>query len=215
MFKKTNSNQGAIMKKYILAIGLGVLGFTSSGFAAATVGQPAPDFSVVDSQGKTQSLAAYKGKYVVLEWLNHGCPFVRKHYDVGNMQKLQETYAAKGVVWLSVVSSAKGKEGYVDAAGAEKERADNKSKAAAILLDAEGKVGKLYDAKTTPHMFIIDPSGKLIYAGAIDDKASADSKDIATSKNYVSKALDEALAGKPVADASTKAYGCSVKYGSK
>lgn len=195
---------------------LGLLSFVFAAAlsqAAPAVNQPAPDFSATDSTGKTVKLSDYKGKYVVLEWLNHGCPFVRKHYDAGNMQKLQETYTGKGVVWLSIVSSAPGKEGHVTPAEAEKERAENKSKATAILLDPEGKVGRLYGAKTTPHMFVINPAGNVVYMGAIDSKSSTDSADIPSSTNYVAAALDAAMAGQPVKTAETKPYGCSVKYG--
>jgi len=200
------------MQKYLL-VALAAFGFTALSHAAdPKVGDAAPEFTLTDSQGQAHSIASFQGKYVVLEWLNHGCPFVRKHYDSNNMQKLQETYTGKGVVWLSIVSSAKGKEGFVDGAAAQAERAENKSKATAILLDGDGKVGKLYGAKTTPHLFVINPVGKLIYMGAIDDRPSVDPKDVAGAKNYVARALDQAMSGKTVTNASTKAYGCSVKY---
>jgi len=191
----------------VLAVGL-------SGFAGAAVevGKAAPDFTLPASNGSNVSLASFKGKYVVLEWFNDGCPFVKKHYEPGNMQKLQETYAAKDVVWLTINSSAKGKQGHTDAKGAEELRAKWAIKSQATLLDSAGKVGKLYGAKTTPHMFIINPEGNVIYQGAIDDKDTTDSADIATSKNFVAAALDAALAGKAVETASTKPYGCSVKY---
>ena len=202
------------MKRSLLALTMSLLA-VSSVFADPTIGKAAPDFTATDSRGKTQSLSAYKGKFVVLEWTNHGCPFVHKHYDSGNMQKLQETYTGKGVVWLSVISSAEGKEGYVTPADAEKERAEYKSKATAIILDPKADLARLYIAKTTPHMFIINPEGNLIYMGAIDNKPSTDAADIPSSINYVSQALDAALAGKSVKTASTKSYGCSVKYASK
>lgn len=187
-------------------------GLASVLYAAAPAGKAAPDFTLPATDGKSYKLSDHKGKYIVLEWYNTGCPFVRKHYDGSNMQSLQDKYTKAGVIWLSINSSAKGKEGYFDAKGAEEDRVKNNSKATAMLLDPEGKVGRLYGAKTTPHMFVIDPQGVVVYAGAIDDKNSADSADIATSKNYVSAALDSALAGQPVATKETKPYGCSVKY---
>lgn len=185
-----------------------------SGIAAAEVatGSAAPDFSLADTKGQQVSLSQFKGKFVVLEWINHGCPFVRKHYDSGNMQALQGEYTAKGAVWLSINSSAPGKEGHSSPIQADELTAQNNAVPSAVLLDADGKVGRLYGAQTTPHMFIIDPNGLLIYQGAIDDKPSADPADIAQSKNYVRAALDEAMAGKAVSHASTKSYGCSVKY---
>jgi peroxiredoxin len=180
--------------------------------AQAAVGQPAPAFSAADTNGKTHSLDAYKGKWVVLEWTNHECPFVVKHYGSGNMQKLQKAYTAKGAVWLSVISSAPGKQGHVSAAQANALTQERKASPSAVLLDPEGQVGRAYGAKTTPHMYVIDPAGKLVYAGGIDDKPSTDPADIATSNNLVSAALDAAMAGKPVAIATSAPYGCSVKY---
>jgi peroxiredoxin len=175
-------------------------------------GGKAPGFTVVDSQGQTHKLSQYKGKTVVLEWLNHGCPFVVKHYKKGNMQGLQKKWTAKGVVWLSVASSAAGKQGYMDAAGTEKARKDKKSSATAILLDADGKVGKKYGAKTTPHMFVIDGDGKVAYQGAIDDKPSTDTADIRGAVNHVDAALTALAEGKPVETPVTQPYGCGVKY---
>jgi len=180
--------------------------------ADAVVGQAAPAFEGTDANGKAQNLTTYKGKWVVLEWFNKDCPFVKKHYGVGNMQKIQKDYTDKGVVWLSVLSSAKGKEGYTDAATALKVSAENKSAATAVILDEKGTIGKAYGAKTTPHMFIINPEGKVVYAGGIDDNDSANPKVIATSKNYVRLALDESLAGKPVTVSTARPYGCGVKY---
>lgn len=176
------------------------------------VGTNAPDFSATDSKGKTQSVSQYKGKYVVLEWFNPDCPFVKKHYGGGNMQKLQEEFTGKGVVWLSIDSSAPGKEGHLTAEQAEKKIAEWKTKQTALVLDPDGKAGQTYGAKNTPHMFIINPEGKVIYAGAIDSKASPNPADIADSTNYVKVALDESMGGKPVTTANTKPYGCSVKY---
>lgn len=179
---------------------------------AAKVGEPAPAFTAVDSNGKQVSLSQYKGKFVVLEWHNKDCPFVKKHYDSGNLPRLQKEWTAKQVIWLSIISSAPGKQGHVDGAGANQDVKEHNAAPTVTLLDPKGEVGKLYGAKTTPHMFIVSPQGQLIYNGAIDDKASADAADIATSKNYVSQALTEALAGKAVSQATTPPYGCSVKY---
>ena len=180
--------------------------------ADATVGQPAPLFSAPDATGAARSLVTYKGKWVVLEWVNHECPFVQKHYGSGNMQKAQKAATAKGAVWLSVNSSAPGKQGALDGKLAAKMVAEKGAAPAAVLLDPDGKVGHAYGAKTTPHMFVIDPKGTVVYAGAIDDKPSTDQADVATAKNFVLAALDEAMAGKPVTTASTQPYGCAVKY---
>jgi peroxiredoxin len=180
--------------------------------AAPEVGKAAPEFSAVGSDGKTYDLKSLAGKYVVLEWLNHGCPYVKKHYEGGNMQSLQKEYTAKGVVWLSVISSAPGKQGHASAGEANAAVKEHGAHPTAVLLDESGMVGRLYDAKTTPHMFVIDPSGVLVYAGAIDDQPSFDAESLTGAKSYVRAALDEAMAGKPVTVASTKAYGCSVKY---
>ncbi len=179
---------------------------------AVRVGDAAPNFTGVDSNGKTHELSEYKGKYVVLEWHNQGCPYTRKHYTSGNMQSLQKEWTAKGVVWLTIISSAPGQQGYVTAAEENSYMARMHAAPTAALLDPDGKIGHLYNAKTTPHMFVIDPSGKLIYEGAIDDHATPDVSDISQSKNYVSDALTEAMQGKQVATAYTRPYGCSVKY---
>ncbi len=176
------------------------------------IDKPAPTFTLKDVEGKSHSLADFKGKFVVLEWINFDCPFVGKHYRSNNMQKLQKTYTAKGVVWLSICSSAPGKQGYFTAEVIKKRLAEAKATPTAYLIDADGTAGKLYGAKTTPHMFIIDPKGTLIYAGGIDDIRSTDVADIAKAKNYVTAALEEALAGKPVTEKVTTPYGCSVKY---
>jgi peroxiredoxin len=180
--------------------------------SSSLVGKPAPDFTLTDSNGKSHSLGKFKGKVVVLEWFNHGCPFVRKHYESGNMQKLQKEYTAKGVVWLSICSSAEGKQGFASGAGHNAEAREAGAEPTAILIDADGKVGRLYGARTTPDMYVINKKGTLVYAGAIDDKRTTDIADVATAKNYVKEALDEVLEGKAVATASTKPYGCSVKY---
>ncbi len=179
---------------------------------ALDVGTQAPAFSLPGASGQVVNLAALKGRTVVLEWLNHGCPFVRKHYDSGNMQALQRKYTDKGVVWLSVVSSAPGKQGHVDVNGAKTEKAQNKSAASDILLDPTGKVGQIYGAKTTPHMYVIDKDGVLVYQGAIDSRPSTDQADVKGAVNFVAAALDATLAGRKPAQAETKAYGCGVKY---
>jgi peroxiredoxin len=176
------------------------------------VGSAAPEFSTPDANGKTQSLSQYKGKYVVLEWFNPDCPFVKKHYGGGNMQKLQEDYTSKGVAWLTIDSNAPGTEGNLTPEQAQKIMAQWKTKQTALLLDPESKVAKLYGAKNTPNMVVINPEGKIVYEGAIDSKASPNPADIPSSTNYVKSALDESLAGKPVSNAQTKPYGCSVKY---
>lgn len=180
--------------------------------ALPKIGAAAPDFALTDSNGKSQKLSDYKGKTIVLEWFNKGCPFVKKHYGSSNMQTAQKKYVDKGTVWLTMISSAEGKEGYETAAEANKTRTEWKLASTATLLDPKGDVGRTYGAKTTPHMFIIDPKGTLVYNGAIDSIASAEKEDIAKSENYVASALDLMAAGKPVKVSSTTPYGCSVKY---
>ena len=180
--------------------------------ADAVVGQPAPAFTLPAANGKTHALADFAGKVVVLEWWNPECPFVGKHYGSGNMQKLQKEWTAKGVVWLTVSSSAPGKQGHVDGAKAEAFMKEKSGAPTAVLLDPEGKVGRAYGAKTTPHMFVIDGKGRVVYAGGIDDKPSTDRADVATAKNYVAAALGEVLAGKPVSTPTSSPYGCGVKY---
>lgn len=175
-------------------------------------GKPAPEFTAIDSSGKPVTLSALKGKTVVLEWTNHDCPYVKKHYGTGTMQKLQQDATQQGVVWLSVVSSAKGKQGYVVGLEADKLTADRKAAPTSVLLDPDGNLGRLFGATTTPHMFVVDKSGTLAYMGGIDDKPSTSRESIATARPYVREALDAMAAGKPVATASTRPYGCSVKY---
>src|SRR2546423_14764024 len=201
------------MKTKLLTSLLTLAAFTAL-FAADSpaVGTNAPDFSLTDSKGKTQSVSQYKGKYVVLEWFNPECPFVKKHYGSGNMQKLQEEFTGKGIVWLSFDSSAPGLEGNLTAEQANAKMADWKTKQTALVLDPDGKAGRTYGAKNTPHMFVINPEGKIVYEGAIDSKATPNPSDISSSTNYVKVALEESLAGKTVSNANTKPYGCSVKY---
>lgn len=189
------------------------LALSLAAIAGPEVGQPAPAFSVLDASGKTVSLADFKGQPVVLEWTNDGCPFVKKHYDSGNMQQLQKTYTAKNVTWLTVISSAPGKQGHADGNKARQLSADRGAAPTTVLLDESGAVGRLYDAKTTPHLFVIDGNGRLVYAGGIDSVPTADPADIANATPYLKNALDEVLAGKPVTAARTKPYGCSIKYG--
>src|SRR6201982_2932340 len=176
------------------------------------VGSAAPDFSAPDATGKTQSLSEYKGKYVVLEWFNPECPFVKKHYGSDNMQKLQKEYTDKGVVWLTIDSNAPGTEGNLTPEQAQKVASSWKTQQTALLLDPDGKVGRAYGAKNTPNMVIINPEGKIAYEGAIDSKATPNPADIPSSTNYGKAALDQSLAGKSVSSTQTKPYGCSVKY---
>jgi cytochrome oxidase Cu insertion factor (SCO1/SenC/PrrC family) len=185
---------------------------TASVYASPEVGKRAPDFTLTDLSGRKHELSDLKGKFVVLEWVNFGCPFVRKHYGSENMQKLQKEVVDKGVVWLSICSSAPGKQGNESPDAAKSGLARFGSAATAYLVDADGKVGRLYKAKTTPEMFVINPEGVLIYAGAIDDKPTPDPSTVAGSNNYVEAALNEATSGKSVSVPSTKPYGCSVKY---
>lgn len=179
---------------------------------AATVGQPAPAFEVKDASGKTVKLADFKGKHVVLEWTNPGCPFVVKHYGAQNMQALQKDAAAKNVVWLAVSSTAPGQTDYLAPGALAAKYQAWGAAPAAMLMDDNGAVGKAYGAKTTPHMYVIDPKGTLVFAGGIDDKRSANPADIPGAKNFVKAALAESLAGKPVSTPTATPYGCSVKY---
>jgi peroxiredoxin len=179
---------------------------------AAKIGEAAPDFTATASNGKTIHLADFRGKYVVLEWHNNGCPYVGKHYRSGNMQKLQKEWTGRGVVWLTILSSAPGKQGYVSANEENDYLAKMQAAPTAALLDPNGEVGHLYDAKTSPQMVVIDPKGMLIYSGAIDDKPTTDLEDVQGATNYVSLALEQSMAGKPVQTAATRPYGCSVKY---
>jgi len=181
-------------------------------FAQAVVGSPAPDFTATDSRSQSHSLHQYRGKYVVLEWHNQGCPYTRKHYVSGNMQALQKEWTAKGVVWFTVISSAPGQQGYQTDAQENAYLEQMHAAPTAVLMDGQGKLGHLYNAKTTPEMYVIDPSGKLIYEGAIDNRPTPDVGDIKGADNYLSDALMESMAGEPIAHSYTRSYGCSVKY---
>ena len=198
--------------KVIALISLIVANSFTAAFAQLEVGKPAPDFTLKDTAGKEVKLSDYKGKFVVLEWVNYGCPFVKKHYGVKNMQKLQKEFTDKGAVWLSICSSAPGKQGNMPPAEAAAETKALGAASTAYLIDEDGKVGNLYGARTTPEMYIVDPTGKLVYQGAIDDRSSPDPATLEGATNYVKVALTEAMAGKPVTTPVTKSYGCSVKY---
>ena len=190
------------------AVGFGVM---QAHAATATVGQAAPDFTATDALGKSHKLSDFKGKHVVLEWTNPGCPFVVKHYG-GNMQALQSEFTGKGVVWLSVNSTEKESRDYLAPAKLTAWKTEKLAKPTAVLMDESGRIGQLYSAKTTPHMYIVSPRGVLVYAGAIDSVPSAQVADIKTATNYIRQGLNEALSGKAISTASTRPYGCSVKY---
>ncbi|MDF2177262.1 thioredoxin family protein [Aliiglaciecola sp. CAU 1673] len=192
----------------ILAVGIGLAMATQ----ALEIDSAAPNFSLTDSKGQAHALSDFKGKTVVLEWTNHLCPYVQKHYGSGNMQALQKRYTEQGVIWLSIISSAPGKQGFVSAAEAEKLTEDRKASPTAVLFDPSGEVGKLYDAKTTPHMYIIDEAGVLRYAGAIDSIKSANPADIPKAVNYVTAAMDAMAKDESIKQNMTVPYGCSVKY---
>ncbi len=181
--------------------------------AAVKVGEAAPDFTATASNGKKFHLADYRGKYVVLEWHNNGCPYVGKHYNSGNMQRLQKQWTSQGVAWFTILSSAPGNQGYVTASQENDYMAKMQAAPTAALLDPTGGIGHLYDAKTSPQMVVINPQGVVIYDGAIDDKPTTDLNDVPGSKNFVNLALEQAMAGKPVETPATRPYGCSVKYG--
>ena len=198
----------ALLPILIAALALGA----AQAWAQAAVGAAAPGFTLTDTKGAAHALADFAGKPVVLEWTNPDCPFVKKHYGAKNMQALQAKYVAQGVVWLSVCSSAPGKQGHYPADEWNRILAEQGSAATALLMDPDGQVGLAYGAKTTPHLFVIDAAGNLVYAGAIDDNPSTDSADIPGARAYVAEALDAVLAGTPVPVAQTKPYGCSVKY---
>ncbi len=198
-----------------MVLGAGFLLLWASGYANAAepgVGRAAPDFEFTDIEGNTGKLSDFRGKLVVLEWFNHGCPFVRKHYSSGKMQELQKKYTGEGVVWIAINSTAEGHGDYRTAGESAEDAAENGTAATYIVLDPSGETGRLYGAKTTPHIFIIDPEGKLVYKGAADSIKSTDVDDITKADNYIDLALTEATAQKPLSRSETKPYGCSVKY---
>ncbi|GAM98488.1 PPO candidate 1 [alpha proteobacterium U9-1i] len=195
-----------------IVAGAGVSIFTREAEAAVQTGAQAPAFSVRDASGATRTLAEFAGRTVVLEWTNHGCPYVRKHYDAGNMQMLQREAADANVVWLQVISSAQGEQGYLDGAGAQARVRTDNAAPAATLLDPTGVMGRAYGARNTPHMYIINGQGRLVYQGAIDDRPSARPNTLEGANNYVRAALADIAAGRPVATAETTPYGCSIKY---
>lgn len=199
---------------FIAGLAMAGLAFPAVAFAqgAAKVGASAPAFQAVDADGKTRNLSEFAGKTVILEWTNHECPYVRKHYSSATMQTLQKDMAKEGVVWLSVISSPPGEQGYVDGARAKELTVQRDAAPAGILLDPKSQVARAYGAQTTPHMYIIDPKGTLAYMGAIDDRPSSAASSLKGAKSYVRQAIAELKAGKPVSEASTKAYGCVVKY---
>jgi peroxiredoxin len=201
-----------MLKTLVQAVVITLALYACSSSAMVSVGQPAPDFEGIDTQGKTQRLTDYRGKTVVLEWTNHDCPYVRKHYGAGNMQAQQREAAAQGVIWLSVISSAPGKQGHVSPAQADELTRSRDAAPHAVILDPAGEIGRAYSAKTTPHMYIIDPAGTLVYMGGIDSIATANADDIPKATQYVRVALQELAAGQPVSEPVTRPYGCSVKY---
>lgn len=193
--------------------GFAVLALGASMAKAARVGEKAPDFTATDTKGQTHKLSEYAGKYVVLEWTNRECPYTRKHYSTGNMQNLQREWTNKGVIWLTVQSSGPGKEGYLTAPEENTYLKQANASPTAVFLDPTGALGHLYDAKTTPDMYVINPQGVLIYQGAIDNRPSADPEDVKNAENFVSLALTQAMAGKSLSTPTSRPYGCSVKYG--
>lgn len=195
--------------KYLLA---GLMALSTAVYGGVETGSEAPEFTLADTTGTEHSLSDFEGKYVVLEWTNHQCPFVVKHYREGHMQALQKEMTDKGVVWLTINSSAPGKQGHLSPKAQKKLRGEQYASATALLLDPSGEVGKAYDARTTPHMYLIDPEGTLVYQGAIDSEVSTDPDDIEGATNYVVAAYESATSGEAVENATTKPYGCSVKY---
>jgi peroxiredoxin len=211
--RRDGGGAGITAAAVIVALLLGVIGiFVSAAGAAPQIGQPAPDFTAVDSKGNSIRLSEYRGKIVVLEWTNADCPYTRKHYSSGNMQSVQALAEKNGIVWLTVISSAPGKQGYVNGAAADALTVSRHAVPAAVLMDPAGTVARLYAAKTTPHMFVIDKDGTLKYMGGIDSLATTDEADIARAEPYLKEAMLALAAGNPVAHPMTKPYGCSIKY---
>ena len=201
-----------LLRRTFLALSVSAFAFALPAQAAPQVGQPAPDFTLKDAAGKTVRLSDYRGKHVVLEWTNPGCPYVRKHYDSGNMPATQKEAVGKGVVWLAINSTERASYEYMEPAKVLAWQQERKAQPSAVLADEEGVAGKAYGARTTPHMYIVDPQGKLVYAGGIDSIPSSNPEDIKKAVNYVRQGLNEALSGKPISQAATRPYGCSVKY---
>ncbi len=199
------------MMRFWTSLGVG-LAMTAAAHAAPEIGKPAPDFTASDSNGATVRLSDFRGKTVVLEWTNNECPYVQKHYSSGNMQSLQKQETGKGIVWLTVISSSPGSQGYVTGPEANEVTRSTGAAPTAVLLDPTGAIGHAYDARTTPHMFIVNTDGTLVYTGGIDDKATTNKADIATANNFVRAALDDLSNARAVRNAATKPYGCSVKY---
>ena len=207
-----NPTRRAFLVRTGLAALAGGVAVPWNSWAAAKVGEAAPAFTALASTGRSVSLASYRSKIVVLEWSNHECPYVRKHYETGNMQALQKEATGQGVVWLTVISSAPGEQGYVSPAQANELTTSRGAAPTAVLLDPKGTVGRLYGATNTPHMYVIDPAGLLRYAGAIDDRPTTRTSDVQGAHNYVRAALHAVAAGQPVEAPVTHAYGCTVKY---
>jgi len=201
------------MKVLKLAVATLSVAMLSASAWALKPGNVAPEFKGTDSNGKMETLAQYRGKYVVLEWANQGCPYDQKHYKSGNMERLQKEWTAKGVVWLSVISSAQGEQGYVTPPEENAYIERMHAVPTAAILDPTGTIGRLYGAKTTPHVFVIDPQGKLVYEGALDDQPTPDPASLKGAHNYLDAALEESMAGKAVTTPVTRPYGCNVKYG--
>jgi peroxiredoxin len=201
-------------RRFLASTGAAIVagGASSAWAATAKVGEPAPAFTGTSTNGSPVSLADQKGKVVVLEWTNHDCPYVRKHYETGNMQALQREATAQGVVWLTLISSAKGEQGWVTPAKADELTSARKASPTAVLLDEKGAVGRMYGATNTPHMYVVDKTGRLVYAGAIDDRPTSRRGDVQGATNYVRAALEAVAAGQPVKTPVTRAYGCTVKY---
>jgi peroxiredoxin len=199
------------MKKLFLTL-VTALVFAGTAHAQPVIGQPAPELTATDTKGVSHSLSDFRGKTVVLEWTNHDCPYVKKHYDTGNMQALQREATAEGVVWLTIISSAPGKQGYVTPEEADALTAERDAAPTAVLFDPEGTAGKAYGARTTPHMFIIDPEGTLVYMGGIDDRPTASREDVEGARNYVREALTALGSGQDVPQSTSRPYGCSIKY---
>ena len=200
------------MRNLMIAFAAVLVAGSAANAREPDLGKTAPDFTVTDTKGAAVKLSSFKGKLVVLEWSNHQCPYVRKHYGSGNMQKTQAAARDLGVVWITIISSAPGEQGHVNAAEADKLTAERNAKPVHVVLDPRGQIGRLYAAKVTPHMFIIGTDGSLLYKGAIDSIRSSRVADIEKAKNYVTVALGEIKAGKPVVDTDTAAYGCTIHY---